>query len=108
MKLALFGKGTMGQLVSARAKDEGHEVGLILDSSAAQKSHEELNRVVPGARLELACFCGAVNFESKTSCDIKRSIEQQRVIKAFDYSCLWLSILSLFHVISPYISKSHH
>jgi 4-hydroxy-tetrahydrodipicolinate reductase len=48
MKLALFGRGTMGQLVCARAKDEGHEVGLILDSNAAYKGREELEELLRG------------------------------------------------------------
>ena len=38
MRLALIGKGAMGQLVKARAEDEGHEVALVLDSRAA--AHE--------------------------------------------------------------------
>lgn len=42
MKLALFGNGSMGRLVSARAQDEGHEVALVLTSRDAQRSAEEL------------------------------------------------------------------
>jgi 4-hydroxy-tetrahydrodipicolinate reductase len=42
MKLALIGKGAMGQLVSARARDEGHEIALTLSSQDAERTTEEL------------------------------------------------------------------
>src|SRR3982074_2999114 len=48
MKLALFGGGAMGRLVSARAQDEGHEVALILTSSDAKRSSDELQELLRG------------------------------------------------------------
>jgi 4-hydroxy-tetrahydrodipicolinate reductase len=48
MKLALFGAGTMGRLVSARAKGEGHEVALVLTSSDATRSADELQELLQG------------------------------------------------------------
>lgn len=38
MKLALFGHGTMNQLVAARARDEEHEVALVVTSSTPSAS----------------------------------------------------------------------
>jgi 4-hydroxy-tetrahydrodipicolinate reductase len=48
MKLALFGNGTMGQLVNARAKDLGHEVALVLTSQDAARSADELQEQLRG------------------------------------------------------------
>jgi 4-hydroxy-tetrahydrodipicolinate reductase len=42
MKLALIGQGAMGQLVAARARDEGHEIALTLSSQDAERTAEEL------------------------------------------------------------------
>ena len=42
MKIALFGAGTMGRLVNSRAKDDGHEVALILTSRDKARSVEDL------------------------------------------------------------------
>ena len=48
MKLALFGGGAMGRLVSARAQDDGHEVSLVLTSRDATRSAEELIELLRG------------------------------------------------------------
>jgi 4-hydroxy-tetrahydrodipicolinate reductase len=48
MKLALFGNGTMGQLVSARAKNLGHEVALVLTSQDAARSADDLQEQLRG------------------------------------------------------------
>jgi 4-hydroxy-tetrahydrodipicolinate reductase len=48
MKLALFGGGAMGSLVSARAQDEGHEVALVLTSRNAKRSRDELRELLRG------------------------------------------------------------
>jgi 4-hydroxy-tetrahydrodipicolinate reductase len=48
MKLALFGKGAMGQLVRARALEEGHEVALVLSSSDAVRSTSEVQELLRG------------------------------------------------------------
>ena len=37
MKLALFGHGKMGQLVAARARDEGHDVAVVVTSTTLTK-----------------------------------------------------------------------
>jgi 4-hydroxy-tetrahydrodipicolinate reductase len=42
MRLALIGQGAMGQLVSARARDEGHEIALTISSRDAGRDIEEL------------------------------------------------------------------
>jgi 4-hydroxy-tetrahydrodipicolinate reductase len=42
MKLALFGHGAMGRLVEARARNEGHEVALIITSNDAARGTDEL------------------------------------------------------------------
>ncbi|MGH8525160.1 MAG: 4-hydroxy-tetrahydrodipicolinate reductase, partial [Gammaproteobacteria bacterium] len=48
MKLALIGGGAMGRLVSARAKDEGHEVALVLTSKDATRCADELQEMLRG------------------------------------------------------------
>ena len=42
MKLALIGGGAMGRLVSARASEEGHEIGAVVTSSHASLAPAEL------------------------------------------------------------------
>ena len=42
MKLALIGQGAMGQLVAARARDEGHEIALVISSRDSARSTEDL------------------------------------------------------------------
>ena len=48
MKLALIGGGAMGRLVSARAGDEGHEIGAVVTSSHASLAPVELADVLRG------------------------------------------------------------
>ena len=48
MKLALIGGGAMGRLVSARAGEEGHEIGAVVTSSHASLAPEELADVLGG------------------------------------------------------------
>ena len=48
MKLALIGGGAMGRLVSARAGEEGHEIGAVVTSSHASLAPEELADVLRG------------------------------------------------------------
>ena len=55
MKLALFGHGTMNQLVATRARDEGHDVALVVTSCtpamnapSAQGKIENLSKLLPG------------------------------------------------------------
>ncbi|HEX8774285.1 MAG TPA: dihydrodipicolinate reductase C-terminal domain-containing protein [Pyrinomonadaceae bacterium] len=42
MKLALIGQGAMGQLVAARARDEGHEIALTISSRDGARSTADL------------------------------------------------------------------
>jgi 4-hydroxy-tetrahydrodipicolinate reductase len=42
MRLALFGHGAMGRLVEAQARDEGHEIGLVVTSQNASRTAEEI------------------------------------------------------------------
>ncbi|MDT7542351.1 MAG: 4-hydroxy-tetrahydrodipicolinate reductase [Acidobacteriota bacterium] len=48
MKLALFGHGAMGQLVEARARDEGHEIGLVITSHDAARTAVEIAEELRG------------------------------------------------------------
>ena len=48
MRLALFGNGAMGRLVSARAKDEGHEVALVVTSRDAARRADEVQESLRG------------------------------------------------------------
>jgi 4-hydroxy-tetrahydrodipicolinate reductase len=48
MRLAVFGNGSMGQLVCARARDEGHEVALVLTSRDAGRSADEIQQSLRG------------------------------------------------------------
>src|SRR5437870_8515870 len=46
MRLALFGNGAMGQLIHARAQDEGHQVAVVLTSHDANRSTDELEELL--------------------------------------------------------------
>ena len=48
MKLALLGYGAMGRLVEARARGEGHEVGLVVTSREAARGAGELAELLRG------------------------------------------------------------
>jgi 4-hydroxy-tetrahydrodipicolinate reductase len=48
MKLALFGHGAMGRLVEARARAEGHEIGIVLTSRDAARTAAELAESLRG------------------------------------------------------------
>lgn len=48
MRLALIGGGAMGKLVSARAKDEGHEVACVLTSRDVGRSASEIQGMLRG------------------------------------------------------------
>ena len=48
MKLALFGHGAMGRLVEARARADGHEIGLVVTSSDAGRGAAELSELLRG------------------------------------------------------------
>jgi 4-hydroxy-tetrahydrodipicolinate reductase len=48
MKLVLFGGGAMGRLVTTRAKDDGHQVSLVLTSRDSTRSAEELGELLRG------------------------------------------------------------
>jgi 4-hydroxy-tetrahydrodipicolinate reductase len=48
MRLAIFGNGSMGQLVCARARDEGHEIALVLTSRDAGRSADEIQESLRG------------------------------------------------------------
>src|SRR5919198_650831 len=48
MKLALIGHGTMGRLVEARAREEGHEVATVLGRRESAFRTEELAEILGG------------------------------------------------------------
>ncbi|HYE64120.1 MAG TPA: dihydrodipicolinate reductase C-terminal domain-containing protein [Pyrinomonadaceae bacterium] len=49
MKLALIGHGAMGRLVDARARDEGHQITLVITSRDGARSLEELIQLLRGS-----------------------------------------------------------
>jgi 4-hydroxy-tetrahydrodipicolinate reductase len=48
MKLALLGYGAMGRLVEARAREDGHEIGLVVTSRESERAPEELAELLRG------------------------------------------------------------
>ena len=46
MKIALIGNGAMGQLVAKLAKEQGHEIGVTLDSLDADRLKEDVGTEV--------------------------------------------------------------
>ena len=48
MRLALLGYGAMGRLVEARAREEGHEVGLVVTSRDAARGADGLAELLRG------------------------------------------------------------
>jgi 4-hydroxy-tetrahydrodipicolinate reductase len=68
MKLALFGNGAMGQLVSARANDEGHEVTLVITSREAAQSADELQQGLRGIDAAIDFSVGGAVLKHVTAC----------------------------------------
>lgn len=48
MKLALLGNGAMGQLITAQAQADGHEIGAILTSESAAQTIDEIAAALSG------------------------------------------------------------
>lgn len=48
MRLAFFGNGAMGRVGQARAREAGHEIGVVLTSRDAGRAPEELAAVLRG------------------------------------------------------------
>ena len=53
MKIALIGYGAMGQLVSRLATEQGHEIALTLDVEDADRSVEDLAKVLVGCNVAI-------------------------------------------------------
>ncbi len=68
MKIALFGAGTMGRLVSSRAKDDGHEVALILTSRDKARSVEELQQLLRGHDVAIDFSVSGAVLSNVTAC----------------------------------------
>ncbi len=68
MKIALFGAGTMGRLVGAYAKDDGHEVGLILTSRDKARSVEELQQLLRGHDVAIDFSASGAVLSNVTTC----------------------------------------
>ena len=68
MKLALFGKGSMGQLVRARAEQDGHDVALVLTSGDAGRSADELRDVLRGHDVAIDFSIGGAVLANVTAC----------------------------------------
>ena len=68
MKLALFGAGAMGRLVSSRARDDGHEVGLILTSRDGARSAEELQQLLRGHDVAIDFSVSSAVLSNVTAC----------------------------------------
>ena len=59
MKLALFGHGGMGSIVEARAREAGHEIGVIFTDRDAGKSPDELALALKGVDVAVDFSVGA-------------------------------------------------
>ncbi len=59
MKLALFGHGSMGRLVEARARDAGHGIATIFTDRDAGRSPEDLAAALKGADVAVDFSIGA-------------------------------------------------
>jgi 4-hydroxy-tetrahydrodipicolinate reductase len=114
MKLALFGNGTMGQLVRARGLDEGHEVALVLTSRDAARSVDEiavdlhdidvaidfsradavLSHVAACARARVPLVEGTTGWNAHLE-DVRRMVEEQR--SAFIYGANFSIGVNLFY-----------
>lgn len=114
MKLALFGNGAMGQLVRARAVDEGHEVSLVLTSSDAARSEDEiagslrgidvaidfsradavLSHVTACARAHVPLVEGTTGWNAHLG-DVRRVVEKQT--SAFIYGANFSIGVNLFY-----------
>src|SRR5215210_5165303 len=114
MKLALFGNGAMGQLVGARAVDEGHEVALVLTSRDAARSFDEIAETLRGidaaidfsradavlshtaacARAHVPLVEGTTGWNAHLG-DVRRMVEEQR--SAFIYGANFSIGVNLFY-----------
>ena len=68
MKLALFGEGAMGELVSTQACAAGDEIGAILTSKDASRSVEELAALLRGHDAAIDFSIGAAVVKNVEAC----------------------------------------
>ena len=68
MKLALFGAGAMGRLVSLRAKEDGHDVALVLTSRDGGRSAEELQSLLSGHDVAIDFSVSRAVLSNVTAC----------------------------------------
>jgi 4-hydroxy-tetrahydrodipicolinate reductase len=68
MKLALFGNGAMGQLVAARAGDEGHEVAFVLTSRDSARSAREIEESLRGVDAAIDFSVSGAVLANVTAC----------------------------------------
>lgn len=68
MKLALIGQGAMGQLVAARARDEGHEIALTLCSQDAERTTQELAERLSAADVAIDFSVGPAVLRNIKAC----------------------------------------
>jgi 4-hydroxy-tetrahydrodipicolinate reductase len=68
MRLALFGNGAMGQLVAARALDEGHEVALVLTSRDGALGLDEISERLRGIDAAIDFSVGAAVLSTVSAC----------------------------------------
>ena len=68
MKLALFGAGAMGRLVSLRAKEDGHDVALVLTSRDGVRSAEELQSLLRGHDVAIDFSVSRAVLSNVTAC----------------------------------------
>jgi 4-hydroxy-tetrahydrodipicolinate reductase len=70
MKLALFGQGAMGRLVSSVARDAGHEVALVLTSrdAAAARSAAEIEESLKGVDVAIDFSVADAVFSNASLC----------------------------------------
>ena len=68
MRLALFGHGTMGTMVEARARDAGHQIAVIFTDRDAGRAPDELAYGLKGAEVGVDFTVGAAVLNHVKAC----------------------------------------
>lgn len=68
MRIALIGHGAMGRLVSAHARAEGHEIGLIWTSANTGQSVDDLTGQLSGHDVAIDFSVGPAVLKHATAC----------------------------------------
>lgn len=68
MRLAVFGNGVMGQLVRARAQDEGHQVAFVLTSRDAARDAVEIDELLGSVDAAIDFSVAGAVFSNVSTC----------------------------------------